>query len=274
MNKGSIYYRQVRLLVRLLPIIAKESCFALKGGTAINMFVRDLPRLSVDIDLVYLPLDDRQAALGNIRAALSRVAKDIQQEIAASRIVLLHEESDALRLFVMQGDASVKIELSPVLRGSVFPVTNMAVTGRVESEIGYAEMRVLSPPDLYAGKICAALDRQHPRDLFDVKPLLENAGLTRELRLTFLVYLVSHSRPISELLAPNRKDIRGIFENEFVDMVEVPVCDFPQGFVGARSHGQCFPDRGFFLCRKQDSPGDRPEGSGRQPRSGRTRQLN
>jgi hypothetical protein len=56
MNKGSLYYRQVRLLVRLLPIIAKESCFALKGGTAVNLFVRDLPRLSVDIDLVYLPL--------------------------------------------------------------------------------------------------------------------------------------------------------------------------------------------------------------------------
>ena len=182
MNKGSLYYRQVRLLVRLLPIIAKETCFAVKGGTAINLFVRDLPRLSVDIDLVYLPHYDRQPALKNIRAALSRIAENTQQEIADSKIVPSYEESDALRLFVTQGNTSVKIELSPVLRGSVFPVTNMAVTGRVESEFGYAEMQVLSLPDLYAGKICAALDRQHPRDLFDVKPLLENEGLTKELR--------------------------------------------------------------------------------------------
>lgn len=223
MNKGSLYYRQVRLLVRLLPIIAKETCFALKGGTAINLFVRELPRLSVDIDLVYLPLDDRETALRNIRAALSRIAKDIQQEIPDSKVVPAHEESDALRLFVTQGDASVKIELSPVLRGSVFPATNMAVTGRVESEFGYAELPVLSLSDLYAGKICAALDRQHPRDLFDVKLRLENEGLTKELRQTFLVYLISHNRPMSELLAPARRNIRGIFENEFAEMIEIPV---------------------------------------------------
>ncbi len=103
MNKGSLYYRQVRLVVRLLPIIAKEPCFALKGGTAINLFVRELPRLSVDIDLVYLPLDDRETALKNIRAALSRIAKDIQQEIPDSKVVPAHEESDALRLFVTRG---------------------------------------------------------------------------------------------------------------------------------------------------------------------------
>ena len=54
MNKGmdnnNIYYRQVQLLVQLLPLIAEEHCFALKGGTAINLFIRELPRLSVDID--------------------------------------------------------------------------------------------------------------------------------------------------------------------------------------------------------------------------------
>ena len=53
---ASPYYAQVRLLVRELPVVAKETCFALKGGTALNLFVRDMPRLSVDIDLAYVPL--------------------------------------------------------------------------------------------------------------------------------------------------------------------------------------------------------------------------
>ncbi len=47
------FTEQVRLLVALLPRVAKQECFALKGGTAINMFLRDMPRLSVDIDLAY-----------------------------------------------------------------------------------------------------------------------------------------------------------------------------------------------------------------------------
>jgi hypothetical protein len=55
---GSQYIRQVDLLLKILPIVAKEPCFAIKGGTAINLFLRDLPRLSVDIDLVYLPIED------------------------------------------------------------------------------------------------------------------------------------------------------------------------------------------------------------------------
>jgi hypothetical protein len=74
MNKDTIYFRQVQLLVRIIPLIASESCFALKGGTAINLFVRDIPRLSVDIDLVYLPMDERETALQNIRAALTTYA--------------------------------------------------------------------------------------------------------------------------------------------------------------------------------------------------------
>ncbi|MEJ0063313.1 MAG: nucleotidyl transferase AbiEii/AbiGii toxin family protein [Alphaproteobacteria bacterium] len=223
MDRNSLYYRQVRLLVRLFPIIGQESCFALKGGTAINLFVRDLPRLSVDIDLVYLPLDDRETALRNARSALSRIAANIKKELPDSEVLTTHEASDALRLFVTQGDARIKIELSPVLRGSVFPPIAMDVRPIVEEEFGYGEMLVLSLPDLYAGKLCAALDRQHPRDLFDVKLLMENEGIDDDLRKTFLVYLISHHRPIAELIAPTRKDIRNIFEGEFARMTTIPV---------------------------------------------------
>lgn len=223
LNAKEIYRKQVQLLVRVLPIVDTEKCFALKGGTAINLFYRSLPRLSVDIDLLYIPMDDRETALINIRAALSRISKLIQEKIPRSRVQDAHDQSDALRLIVSQDEIRIKVELSPVIRGTVFPEVRMEVVEEVEREFGYVEMQLASQPDLYAGKLCAALDRQHPRDLFDVKFLLENEGLTDDLRKTFLIFLISHQRPMSELLAPNRKDISEIYETEFKQMAEVDV---------------------------------------------------
>jgi len=222
MSKKEEYIEQVRLLVRLLPIIDKEDCFALKGGTAINLFYRPFPRLSVDIDLLYLPMDDRQTAWDNILAAFERISADIKASIAGVQIQnTTHHQQNSLRLIVSLGDVKVKIELSPVIRGSLFPPERMEVHEAVESEFGYAEIKVASHPDLYAGKLCAALDRQHPRDLFDVLQLYQNEGLTDDLRKTFLIFLVSHFRPMSELLNPHRKDIKAIYENEFVQMADV-----------------------------------------------------
>ncbi|WP_304198693.1 nucleotidyl transferase AbiEii/AbiGii toxin family protein [Flavobacterium alvei] len=223
LDANNIYRRQVQLLVRVLPLIDTEKCFALKGGTAINLFYRALPRLSVDIDLLYIPMDDRDTALLNIREALSRISKLIQQKIPGTKVQNIHDQSDALRLIVSQDEIRIKVELSPVIRGTVFSEVRMEVVEEVEREFGYVEMQVASLPDLYAGKLCAALDRQHPRDLFDVKFLLENEGITDNLRKTFLIFLISHQRPISELLAPNRKDISEIYETEFKQMAEVDV---------------------------------------------------
>jgi predicted nucleotidyltransferase component of viral defense system len=224
MSKKEEYAEQVRLLIRLLPIIDKEDCFALKGGTAINLFYRDLPRFSVDIDLLYLPMEDRDASLENIRAALARITDSIKKSIAGAQVQnTTLQQDNSLRIIVSLNDVRVKIELSPVIRGSLFPAVRMEVRPQVEKEFGYAEMLVASHPDLYAGKLCAALDRQHPRDLFDVKQLYENEGLTEELRKTFLVFLISHFRPMAELLNPNRKDISGIYEMEFAQMAEIEV---------------------------------------------------
>jgi predicted nucleotidyltransferase component of viral defense system len=223
LDANNIYRRQVQLLVRVLPLVDTEKCFALKGGTAINLFYRALPRLSVDIDLLYIPMNDRETALLNIKAALSRLSTLIQQKIPRTKVQATHLQSDALRLIVSQDEIRIKVELSPVIRGTVFSEVRMEVVEEVEKEFGYVEMQVASFPDLYAGKICAALDRQHPRDLFDVKFLLENEGLTDDLRKTFLLFLISHQRPISELLAPNRKDISEIYETEFKQMAEVDV---------------------------------------------------
>ena len=219
MDRNSPYYRQVALLVRLLPIVAKERCFAMKGGTAINLFVRDFPRLSVDIDLVYLGDGGRNEALPAIASALGRIADDVEAVIVGASVRRAYEEKyDALRLVVSDSAATVKVELSPVLRGTVFPVETTAVTEAVEDEFGFAEIAVVSHADLYAGKLCAALDRQHPRDFFDVLLLLENEGLSDALRKAFIVYLISHGRPIEELLDPRWKDIEGLFEAEFRGM--------------------------------------------------------
>lgn len=214
------YRNQVSLLVQLLPYIAVQKCFALKGGTAINLFVRDLPRLSVDIDLVYLPRTNRAKALEEIRENLEEICIHVGSNIRSSKVVrTFRQNPNSLRIVVVhEAGFRVKVELSPVLRGVVHPIETMQVSPTVEEEYGYAEMQVVSFADLYAGKICAALDRQHPRDLFDVSWLLATEGISEEIRRTFIVYLVSHNRPISELLQPNLKDLSQLYLSEFADM--------------------------------------------------------
>src|SRR5687768_18216638 len=220
MNKDSIYWKQVQLLIRVIPLIEPEDCFALKGGTAINLFYRPLPRLSVDIDLMYLPMEERKEAIPNIHRALHRIAERIRSAFPGSNVTEIFEDHESLRLNVELDQARIKIELSPVTRGSVYPPVRMQVVPEVEKEFGFAEILVSSFPDLYAGKICAGLDRQHPRDFFDIMEMYEHEGLTEELRKSFLVFLISHYRPISELLNPNRKDISGPYETEFLQMTQ------------------------------------------------------
>ena len=78
MAYSDLYRKQVALMVKALPHVAKEDCFALKGGTAINLFIRNLPRLSVDIDLTYLPVAGRSHSLSEIDTALKRIGQSIQ----------------------------------------------------------------------------------------------------------------------------------------------------------------------------------------------------
>ena len=212
------YAAQVRLLFRLLPIVAQEEVFALKGGTAINLFYRDLPRLSVDIDLTYLPIADRETSLRAIDEALDRIAAaaGTLRGVKAARIG--GGGGGDTRVQVEFQGARVKIETTPVTRGVVFDPDIRAVTDTVQDEFGFAETRVVSFEDLYAGKIVAALDRQHPRDLFDVKLLYDNEGLTDEMFRVLLVYLASSSRPPHELLRPHLHDISEPFAREFVGM--------------------------------------------------------
>ena len=218
------YVQQVRLLVQVLPFIAEEACFALKGGTAINLFYRDLPRLSIDIDLTYLALKDRAASLADIDAALARIARRIEAILPNARAPRAAGGGDSeTRILVRQGDIEVKIETSPVARGVVHPTTRRVVMPAVEDSFGFAEMPIVSFEDLFGGKIHAALDRQHPRDLYDIKLLYDNEGLTESLFRTFLVYAASSPRPLHELLRPTPKALREPFVLEFEGMTRKPV---------------------------------------------------
>lgn len=217
------YRRQVALLLQTLPHVAAEDCFALKGGTAINLFVRDMPRLSVDIDLTYLPVQPRAASLVAIDSAMKRIAKRIQAGIPGARITTGLSENAITRLTVRAAFVQIKIEVTPVLRGTVYPTELRAVSSAVEDAFGFAEIKVVSFPDLYAGKIVAALDRQHPRDLFDVRDLFAHEGIDGDLRRAFVVYLLSHSRPMFEVLKSVPKDIGPEFLRGFEGMTDTPV---------------------------------------------------
>ncbi len=217
------YRAQVDLLLQVLPYVGKEKNFALKGGTAINLFVRNMPRLSVDIDLTYLPIDPRKEALKNIQEGLARIKSDIERSLPEVKVhaVPLNNETD-VKLNVQAKNAQIKIEVNTITRGNVFPTELMPVSDSVQDEFDkFAAINVVSMGELYGGKICAAIDRQHPRDIFDVKLLMENEGITPEIWDGVKLGLISHYKPISELLSPILKDQKSAFENQFTGMTTV-----------------------------------------------------
>jgi len=169
-------------------------------------------------------MQDRNKSLAGITAALARIKQRILQALPTAKVVEAYKnKADAMRLGISHNGVQIKIELSPVLRGTVFKPELRNVCMKVENEFGYAEIAVVSLADLYAGKICAALDRQHPRDLFDVMWLLKNEGFTDDIRKALIVYMISHPSPIVELLDCRYKDIEPLYQGEFLNMTESPV---------------------------------------------------
>lgn len=187
------YLQQVRLLARLLISVNREKVFALKGGTAINLFIRDLPRLSIDIDLTYLPFQNRKNSLENIEAALLRIQTDIERHNRGVVVNQKRAKNQQLQKLVVGKAERIKIEPNEVLRGCVYSPESRSLSPKAQELLGLSvgEVQMLSFEDLYSGKICAALDRQHPRDLFDIYLLYQNEGITDRIRSAFVVYLAS-----------------------------------------------------------------------------------
>ncbi|MFA5297607.1 MAG: nucleotidyl transferase AbiEii/AbiGii toxin family protein [Lutibacter sp.] len=212
----SRYKHQVSLLLQVLPEVAKESCFALHGGTAINLFIREMPRLSVDIDLTYIPIEDRSTSLKNIIAALGSIKANIERVVPKVQIILKQE---ILKLQITTAKAQIKIEVNQINRGILGELVELQLCEKAQEEFNaFCAISVVSLGQLYGGKICAALDRQHPRDLFDVKYLLQNEGFTNDIKKGFMLYLLSSNRPLNEVLQPNLIDQQDTLANQFEGM--------------------------------------------------------
>ena len=212
----SNYKNQVALLLQVLPEVAKEKCFALHGGTAINLFIRDMPRLSVDIDLTYITIEDRNTSLQKINIALNNIKVGLKKILPQAEITL---KKEVLKLQVTTAKAQIKLEVNQINRGALDELVELPLSDKAQEEFdAFCSISVVSMGQLYGGKICAALDRQHPRDLFDVKDLLENEGFTNNIKKGFILFLLSSKRPLNEMLQPNLIDQREAMVNQFDGM--------------------------------------------------------
>ncbi|NLA93467.1 MAG: nucleotidyl transferase AbiEii/AbiGii toxin family protein [Spirochaetales bacterium] len=184
-----------------------------------------MPRLSVDIDLVYLPLGERETSLIDVSNNLDKLGDTIRSNINGLTVhkLTLDNSPYISKLIVTVENAVVKIEVSPVLRGTVYKPKLMKISNSVEEIFGFAQINVVSFEDLFAGKIIAALDRQHPRDLFDIKLLYEHEGVTNKLKESFIVYLISHNRRIVEILSPSQLNLKSTYLSSFEGMANVDV---------------------------------------------------
>ena len=213
------YLETARLLTQVAPLILSDDTFALKGGTAINLFVRDMPRLSVDLDLVFPDHRlTREQALDRINAAIRGAANRLNSRGFQTYAVAAADAGET-KLLVRRGGAEVKVEVNFVMRGTVYPVRAGSLTAKARDLLmADLELPLVATEDLYGGKLVAALDRQHPRDLFDVMQLFAHEGITPGIRRAFVVYLACHNRPVHEVLFPALRDLRQDYERTFKGM--------------------------------------------------------
>lgn len=227
------YIDQVRLLLRVLPHLDRIPDFAMKGGTAINLFLRPLPRLSVDIDLVYLPIEDRPASLKKIEANLGLLKQSVEKEVGI-KSCRLEVKPEYSKLYIEDQSSIIKVEPNSLLRGTIFSCAKVNTHPFVKKEFGFeAKVNLIDSREIYAGKFCAAIDRQHPRDFFDVREIMKEITKTEleEFRSPFCVYMAMTGRPIHELLnsklVPNfEKTFKSSFDgmtNEAVSAKELIV---------------------------------------------------
>lgn len=219
MNKiNDTYIQKVELLLNILPLVMDEKVFAVHGGTAINLFLRNLPRFSVDIDLTYIPVKDRETSLKEIASHLDNISKRAQRVFPNLHVVSKHDTSKLLCEY--QGK-QVKIEVNQIKRGIVGgEILNLPLCEKAQNIFNnYCEAAVVPVTQLYGGKIAAALSRQHPRDLFDVEYMNIPIKTCRE---GIIYSLLGSDRPINESLSPRLLDQHEAMENQFIGMTDIP----------------------------------------------------
>ena len=249
------YRKQVALLIRIMPSVYKIKEFAVHGGTAINLFHRNLLRYSVDIDVTYIPIENRQQSLASINQKLLEVKKNIEKTIPG---VVVKHKPDVWKLLCTLGDATVKIEVNATKRGIIGDVVELPLCEKARNEFSMGcKARTVSFSQLYGGKITAALSRQHPRDLFDCK-YMELQSFD-DVKNGFMLCLLGSDKPIIESLQPHDIDQTEALENQFQGMPETPFgyedyLESRTALLSLVNGGLTITDKEFLLSFEQGEP--------------------
>lgn len=256
MTKHEEYSRQVKLLLHIMPLIYRIDDFAVHGGTAINLFHRNMPRYSVDIDLTYIPLAGREESLEAINRHLSELKTHIERSIPGIRVT---HKPDVWKLMCLHEGVIVKIEVNGTKRGLLGATeTKTLCQAAVDEFQRTTKCRTVSFTQLYGGKISAALSRQHPRDLFDCKYLMEDTPFEL-VREGLLFCLAGSDKPIAESLMPNNVDQRDALDKQFAGMTDIPFSYEQYEQTRQQLHqyvmdGLSINDRQFLLSFEQGNP--------------------
>lgn len=249
------YKKQVALLIRIMPSVYRIKEFAVHGGTAINLFHKNLPRYSVDIDLTYIPVQDRATSLRIINERLLEIKRNLEKTIPDIVVV---PKPNVWKLLCTLGDATVKIEVNGTKRGIISDTVDMPLCNKAKEEFNMGcKARTVSFSQLYGGKITAALSRQHPRDLFDCKYM--DISSFDDVKDGFMLCLLGSDKPIIESLQPNEIDQTDALEKQFEGMSDIAFSyeDYKQSrlqLVKMVQEGLTMEDRKFLLSFEKGSP--------------------
>lgn len=217
MSNRDIYRSQVALLLRIVPFVSQISEFAIHGGTAINLFHSNMPRYSVDIDITYTPIEDRDTSLQNINRLLAELKSTLERHIPNIKII---HKPNVWKLLCTLNMAMVKIEVNGTKRGIVGNTIMQPLCESAQNDFHTTcTARTVSITQLYGGKLAAALSRQHPRDLFDFTRMPYSFN---EIRDGLMFALLSSDKPVIESLNPNPIDQHSALEQQFIGMTEQP----------------------------------------------------
>ncbi len=254
------YIDTVRLLLAISPVVFASGRFAIKGGTALNLFVHEMPRLSVDIDLVFVDhRPDRQAALQAIAVELATVQAALTCKGYRAHLPG-NATAEEVKLIVSNDAAQVKVEVNFVFRGTALPVETRPLVALAQDLFTTdLAVPVLATAELYGSKLVAAMDRQHPRDIFDVMHMLDHFGWQAPFIDCFVAYLAGHNRPVHEVLFPKTKPLEPAFTNEFAGMTREGVelntlTHFQARLLQELPRQLTQAHKNFLLTLVQDSP--------------------
>ena len=252
---NDLYKKQVELLIRIMPSVYRIKDFAVHGGTAINLFYKNMPRYSVDIDLTYIPIQGREESLKTIKSHLETLKGYIEKSIPGIKVI---PKYNVWKLQCTLNSATVKIEVNGTKRGIIGNTEDRLLCDKSQQAFSMAcKARTVSYSQLYGGKIAAALSRQHPRDLFDCKHM--ELPSFDDVKDGFILSLLGSDKPIIESLQPNPIDQSEALEKQFKGMsdVDFSYSDYEEArknLIALVNDSLTYTDREFLLSFEEGIP--------------------